>query len=339
MHLSTSSSSERVPQGGWLRTWVISLVIVAIVVTGWDWFVRARGLGDVAVQNTAELWIRERERAASLGDDAVVLVGASRMQGGLDLETLQAFSNAIPVQLAITASPLMPVLRHLANDVAITGTVVVSLDMPALRITESASDAQRWIAAYDDFKAGRTAVFYEPAEDWLHRGVDSVLVSFSRNARPHQLVLASTTGHYVRTLPDRSQRFDYSKIDSEKAYERRVQLMRGNDDPGFIDIPGIDDRFAEIEQLVEKLQVRGANVIFVRFPSSKRIREIEEISFPRDVYWDSFAAGTSARTVHFADYPELDNVDLPDGIHMDGSDQAEFTAALARVLFGDRPIP
>jgi len=335
MHLSTSSSSERVPQGGWLRTWVVTLVIVAVVVTGWEWFVRARGLGDVAVANTAELWIRERERAAALGDEALVLVGASRMQGGIDLETLRALSNAKPVQLAITASPLMPILRHLAEDPAITGTVVVSLDMSSLRILDQESDAQRWIAAYDDFKAGRTAVFYQPAEDWLHQGVDSVLVSFSRNARPHQLVLASTTDSYVRTLPDRSQQFDYSKIDRDEAYERRVQLMRGHTEPRFMEIRGIDEKFAEIEQLVEKLQARGAEVIFVRFPSSRQIRELEDIRFPRDIYWDNFAAGTSARTIHFADYPELGDVDLPDGMHLNASEQEKFTRALARVLFGD----
>ena len=335
MHLSTSSSSERVPQGGWLRTWVVTLMIVAVVVTGWEWFVRARGLGDVAVANTAELWIRERERAATLGDEALILVGASRMQGGLDLETLETLSHAKPVQLAITASPLMPVLRHLADDPAITGTVVVSLDMSSLRILDNESDAQRWIAAYDDFKAGRTAVFYQPAEDWLHQGVDSVLVSFSRNARPHQLVLASTTDSYVRTLPDRSQQLDYSKIDRDEAYDRRVQLIRGHTDPRFMEIRGIDKKFAEIGQLVEKLQARGADVIFVRFPSSKQIREIEDIQFPRDIYWDRFAAGTSARTIHFADYPKLGNVDLPDGMHLDASEQKVFTEALARILFGD----
>ncbi len=335
MHLSTSSSSERVPQGGWLRTWVVALVIVAVVVSGWEWFVRARGLGDVAVANTAELWIRERERAAALGDEAVVLVGASRMQGGIDLETLQAFSKAKPVQLAITASPLMPVLRNLADDPAITGTVVVSLDMSSLRILDQESDAQRWIAAYDDFKAGRTAVFYQPAEDWLHQRVDSALVSFSRNARPHQLVLASTADSYVRTLPDRSQQFDYSKIDREEAYARRVQLLRGYTEPRFIEIPGIDDLFAEIEQLVEKLQARGAKVIFVRFPSSKQVRELEDIRFPREIYWDKFSAATSARTIHFADYPQLGNVDLPDGMHLDASEQKKFTEALARIIFGD----
>ena len=159
MHSSTSSSSERVPQGGWLRTWVVVIVVVAVLVGGWEWFIRARGLGEVAVANTAELWIRERERAAVLGDDSLLLVGASRMQGGIDLDVLRSHTGLEPVQLAISASPFMPVLRHLADDPAVTGTVIVSFDMSALKILDEGSGADRWISAYDDFKAGRTAVF------------------------------------------------------------------------------------------------------------------------------------------------------------------------------------
>jgi hypothetical protein len=311
-------------------------VIVAVLATGWEFFIRARGIDDVIVGNTAELWIRERERAATLGEDALILVGASRMQGGLDLDELRAFTDAKPVQLAITASPFMPVLRHLAEDPAITGTIVVSLDMSALRILEEESDAQRWIAAYEDFKAGRTSVFYQPAEDWLHRSVDNSLVSFSRNARPHQLLLARSSKSYVRTLPDRSQQLDYSKIDSEEAYQRRIRLVGGDTKPRLIEISGIEERFSEIERLVAKLQARGGDVIFVRFPSSGRIREIENVQYPRDMYWDKFAAGTSARTIHYLDYPELGSFELPDGMHFDVSQQEPFTAALAKVLFPEQ---
>ena len=336
MRLSTSSSSERVPQGGWLRTWIIALALTATLVAGWEWFVRARGLGDVAVTDSAELWIAERERAASLGDEALILVGASRMQSGLDLDVLADVTGLQPVQLAISAAPLMPVLRHVAIDPAITGTVVVSMDMPSLRIVDDASQADLWTSAYDDFKAGRTAVFYQPVENRLRQLLDALLESFSRNARPHQLILASTTRSYVRTLPDRSQRLDYSKVDRDAAYQRRLRLASdGESSPYLFEIKGIDDRFGEIQSLVATIQARGGRVVFVRLPSARRIREIEEIMYPRDVYWDKFAALTSARTIHFADYPELQGFDLPDGVHLDASEQPAFTRALAGILVSD----
>ena len=336
MRLSTSSSNERVPQGGWLRTWILALALTALLVAGWEGFVRARGLGDVAVTDSAELWIAERERAVSLGDEALLLVGASRMQVGLDLDVLADETGLRPVQLAISAAPLMPVLRHVANDPAVTGTVVVSMDMPSLRVLDDASQAELWTSAYDDFKAGRTAVFYQPVESRLRELIDTTLESFSRNARPHQLILASTTRSYLRTLPDRSQRLDYSKVDREAAYQQRLRLARAGDaEPYLFEITGIDDKFSEIESLVAKIRARGGQVVFVRFPSARRIREIEDGMYPRDVYWDKFAALTSARTIHFADYPELQGFDLPDGVHLDASEQPAFTRALAGILVGD----
>ena len=64
------------------------------------------------------------------------------MQSGLDLDVLADVTGLQPVQLAISAAPLMPVLRHVAIDPAITGTVVVSMDMPSLRIVDDASQAE-----------------------------------------------------------------------------------------------------------------------------------------------------------------------------------------------------
>ena len=333
MRLSTSSSSERVPLGGWLHTWLIAFAVTATLVAGWEGFIRARGLGDVAVTDSAELWIGERARAAALGDNALVLVGASRMQGGLDLDVLREVTSLQPVQLAITGTAFVPVLRHLAADPAITGTVLVSMDMPALRIVNDASQAELWTVAYDDFKSGRTAVFYQPLEDWFRAAVDALLVSFSRNARPHQLILAKTSASYVRTFPDRSQLIDYSKVDIEAAHQRRLQLAGpGATEPSFFEITGIDDKFAEVLELVDVIQARGGRVVFVRLPSAKRRREIEDIMYPRDAYWDRFAALTDARTIHYADYPALEAFDPPDGVHLDASQRAPFTEALAEIL-------
>ena len=148
-----SASPPAAGQGfGYLR-----IAIVVLLVAGWEWFIRERGLGDVAVANTAELWIQERARASEYGDEALILVGASRMQGGLDLDELRRASGLNPVQLAITGSPL---LACPASPRGGSGDYrddhVVSLDMAGLRVAEKDSDAEEWISAYDDFEAGRT---------------------------------------------------------------------------------------------------------------------------------------------------------------------------------------
>ncbi len=78
------------------------------------------------------------QRAAALGDAAVILVGTSQMQMGIDLPTMQRYSRDTPVQLAISASPFMPVFENLANDPRITGTVIVSwVPIEGVRLFES----------------------------------------------------------------------------------------------------------------------------------------------------------------------------------------------------------
>jgi hypothetical protein len=73
-------------------------------------------------------------------------------------------------------------------------------------------------------------------------------------------------------------------------------------------------------------------VIFVRFPTSGVLWELEEQRYPRKDYWDVFAAESRAATVHFKDYPALARFQCPDGSHLDYRDAVPFTKALAEIL-------
>lgn len=42
-------------------------------------------------------------------------------------------------------------------------------------------------------------------------------------------------------------------------------------------------------------------------------------------YWNRFSAKLSVPTIYFEDYPGLDQVDAPDGSHLDAHDIALFT--------------
>lgn len=333
MHSSISSSNDRVPAGRWGVIWAASLAMSVLAIGGWEWFVRVRGLSDTAVTDTVELWLGERERASALGDRAVLLIGASRIQLGMNLRIMQQYTEGIPVQLAISAASFMPVLEHLANDETITGTVIVSFTPQYFVWSARDTQAEKWIAAYDDYMAGKTAVFYQPLEDALRGGVDSVFKALAGGARPQQLIFGQRIKNYVRTLPDRSQQADYSKVDREAAYRRRVELVLSGKEAALEITPDLDARLDRLESMVGRITARGGKVIFVRFPSSKRILEIERIRYPRHLYWDRLTARTGARTIHYADYPELRGYDLPDGVHMDVKDQEAFSRALSRLIF------
>jgi hypothetical protein len=329
---STSSSSDRLPRGNWARTWIAAAVIVVIVVGSWEVMLRVRGLGDTTVHDSVQLWARERERAAQLGKNAVILVGASRMQMGIDLNVMQRYTTKTPVQLAISASLFMPVLEDLANDERVTGKVVVSFTMQDFVSVTTDSVAAQWVQAYEGLRSSRTRLFSERLEEGLRAAAQSLLVSVGSGARPQQL-FAGSGASYVRTLPDRSQRADYEIVDREAAYRRRVAIYLSGEEPAFRVVPDFDARLAVFDDLIRKLQSRGAEVILVRFPTTRRIWEIDQILYPKRVYWDEVVKRTSARTIHFTDYPALMDFDLPDGVHLDYRDAPRFTAALSELIF------
>jgi hypothetical protein len=49
-----------------------------------------------------------------------------------------------------------------------------------------------------------------------------------------------------------------------------------------------------VNDLVDRIQQRGGQVIFVRMPTDKLIWKFDNKSYPRDEFWDIFASNTSA---------------------------------------------
>lgn len=339
MNSSISSSSESLLSSGWGRTWLLAAAAMLLFVCGWETYVRMHGTQAFQVENSAELWAQERARASALGSQAVVLVGASRMQMDIDIETMQRISHKTPVQLAISASPFMPVLRDLADDDRVSGTILVSLTMQDLVSQTSQSAAEQWVQSYRLARARGSASFYEPAEETLHQTVHKTFVSLSLGARPQNLLFGSRLG-YVRTLPNRMQLADYESTDRAAAYRERVRrYIASGGEPVRQTVADFDARIAALNDVVERIRSHGGDVVLIRFPSTRRIWEIEQIRYPRDAYWDALAEHTTARTIHFADHPELMAFDLPDGVHLDYRDAPSFTAALSRLIWNAADPP
>jgi hypothetical protein len=248
------------------------------------------------------------------------------------LPTIQHYTRGTPVQLAISASPFMPVFEDLANDPRITGTVIASFSMSDFMRVTTDSLAVQWVDRYERQRASDVQAFNRDVENTLARAVDAVLLSVETGARPQQFAFRHSTD-YVRTLPDRSQRADYESVDREAAYRRRVALYLSGEEPAFVHVPDLDSRFARLEELVQKIRSRGGEVAFVRFPTTRRIWEMDEVQFPTNIYWNALKSRTSAKTVHFAEHDSLAHFDVPDGVHLDYRDAPAFTAALAEIVF------
>ena len=88
---------------------------------------------------------------------------------------------------------------------------------------------------------------------------------------------------------------------------------------------------------VAQLKARGAQVLFVRLPSSAAFLAYENSKFPRAQTWDALLAATGAPGIYFEDYPELQGYYMPDWSHMTRSEAERFTVALYRIIARDFP--
>ena len=80
-------------------------------------------------------------------------------------------------------------------------------------------------------------------------------------------------------------------------------------------------------------------MIFLRFPSSGVIWQLENGLFPLTEFWDPLIKERKINAIHFAEYDTLKNFTCPDGTHLDYRDAAPFTAAVTDIMLQKKWLP
>jgi hypothetical protein len=332
---------------------LLSVLLVAAGAVALEWALAARGF-QPTINDSPEHWARERDRAAALGGKALVLLGASRIQLGVDTDVAREVSGLEPVVLAVDGSHFLPALQDVAADPRITGTVVVDYIEHSAASRPAPTMIDRYIAAYRRQGEGSDR-WYRTVEDTLVRTVRSSLTAFADGGRPlealtRRVIEPKATPQYLLTFPDRSRAADYARTQMPQFYLMRAgrelganipadpridwdalarELARGAAAVKALDPQVFDEQQRAIEAAVSAIQARGGRVVLVRMPSSGLVRQIEDRRTPRHDFWDRMARSSSAQTVHFDDVPGLAELQCPDGSHLDRRDRAAFT----RILF------
>lgn len=320
---STSNSEARF----WLWTWLFALGATIVCGVSWEVFWRYKGFVP-SLTNDPQLWITARKRVSEGDGAAVVLVGSSRMQLGINPEALTATTRwRRPVQLAIAMGSSMPILEDLSRDVSFRGLILCGLH-PLIFFD---STRQLDLISRGYLKALSTSTTSDRIEQRLRMTVQQNLVSRLPALSPRQLwrsVLRRewpSPSHVVIT----SERFGYADF-------QRARNEPGRPEPRWMgrpyDKPGIRGLVGFVERAVQRIREHGGDVVFVRMPSSGSARVNERRLFPRKDYWDFFAAQSTASTIHFEDYPELKDFVLPDGDHLDQRQAVTFSAALGPIV-------
>ena len=351
---------RRMPEP-WPGVLVGALALLAIFVAVTELRLAARGIRATAVDSEA-LWIRERARASRLGERAIILIGASRVQTGIDPDVLRSRTGLEPVQLAIDGSSFVPVLEGLARDPSVRGTVIVGYyDESVAEPRDPGSVADRYEAHFEATNPWLAPFSFDTIEGELTDAVRSRLRNYADGARPltslTTRILAPAAPQYAIVLADRSRLADYAHVDPRVTYYNRVVRELGQKvsfpagaDYREIDAeltrrvdalePGRADDYARNAAAVAadaaKIEARGGHVYFVVMPTSGLVTRMEEKRYPRAAFWDRFAAEPNVHAVHFEDVPGLKAIPVPDGSHVDYHSRAPLTRALLDAFFAGK---
>jgi len=333
VHSSTSSSDAR----AWLASWGIALLVVLMCAVAWETFWRSRGFAP-SVTDDAALWVSARREVEPSNRDQIVLVGSSRTQVDIDPG---AFTSATgwskPIQLAVTMGPTFPVLENLAKESEFGGIVIAEVNpvifFASLRVLDEI--IERYIDRYQILTPAniielRLSTFIQQLSTARLPALSAPELgrAFDRGRWPRP-------SHYTVDR-DRYQSMDFAKLPGLAERNRRIAAARVLSKVRFFEPKGLARRFAEIAVLVEAIEARGGEVIFVRLPTNGHILVNEREVVPREKYWDVFAAQSPSLTIHFEDHLELASFIAPDGEHLDHRDAIVFSKRLGEVIQSER---
>ncbi len=331
-----------VPEQPWGKILPGVIVLLALLVAGWEWYWRAYD-AKPGIRNTYALWALQRRRIDEGEGSATVLVGGSRVYYDLQLPVWERLAGQRPIQLSFEGTSPLTYLEDLAADPKFVGRVVVGVEPDlffsgfeyrggAVRYTRKESPSE-----YIGQQLSMRLIEPYLAFDDPDFALQTVLKRQPWPERPgaHVYLEPRKLGYHEA---DRNT-YMWDKVADDPEYrELWHRIWREGFEPGPDDPTPAEALKTEKEQIdratrvVTQLRARGVKVIFVRMPSSGEYLAFENREFPRARSWAALLAATGAPGIHFEDYPELQGYLLPDWSHMTHAEAERFTAALYGVV-------
>lgn len=347
MHSSTSNSEYQrpIPARPWNSLLLLTLALAAIGLIAWELRARAWGYAP-GLNDTSDLWADQRE---AVKPDSIVLLGDSRPLFDLDLNALEQGLGKRPIQLSLAGTCAYPILDELSRDESFHGTVILGL-IPAIWFAPPAAPPyQNCVKA---LKRYQTRNLSQRAGHHLGMFLEEKLAFMKQE----DLVLPEL----VRKIPVPNRANSYlppklppyfQTIDRERRTRMADQCVRPGPlqdrvktgwiplftPPKFPDYTpkevlegigkSVEARFGDTVAAVNRIRARGGRVVFVRFPVSGELKELEEKLTPRAGPWTRLMKETGAPNIYYSDHPEL-IFDCPEWSHLSGPDSEEFTKRL-----------
>jgi hypothetical protein len=335
-----------IPAQPWSKVFIGAVVLCALMVTGWEMYWRAYGVAP-SYRNTDGEWLMQRRRLDAGEGGATVLIGASRILFDTQLPVWEKITGKRPIQLALEGTSPVPIMENLAADPNFTGRLLVDVApdiiftgfayratvLPYLRDQTPSQRIGDWLsmrflepvfAFYDPDYALSTVVRRQPWPErpGMHSRINVRRLAVHDEDRNTQLWDKVVTDPEYRALARSIWAQDFGDpAASVKAKADPKEAQKS-----------IDEAITKAAAAIATLRARGVRVLFLRPPSSGEYYAYEKRAFPRAKTWDPLLERTHTPGIHFEDYPELQDYDLPEWSHMSPSEADRFTAALVPIV-------
>ena len=339
--------SRVIPDLPWRHLALTAALLTAIAAVGWE--VRARRLGySPTLNDTSDLWAQQRDKVKP---DSIVIIGDSRALYDLDLDVLEKALGQRPIQLSLVGSCPYPILADLVADKNFHGTIISSL-LPALWLVPAGppiKNSEKALKHWRDWTPAQRAshqlgmlleehIAFLKQEDLT---LKQLLKQLPVANRPNAQVGPKLPPYFQTVERDRQTKMFEAAARPGPLQERIksgwIPLFTPPPPPSYVPKEiffksvgeAIEKRFKDTAETVHQLQARGGKVIFVRFPHTGVLKELEDKATPRAGPWDRIIRESGAPGIYYSDYPELSGFDCPEWSHLSAADSIEFTKRLA----------
>jgi hypothetical protein len=337
-----------IPPAPWRGITVVITIIVTAATLAWELYARSLGYAPTLNDNE-DLWTKARR---SVQPESIVIIGDSRAWFDVDLDEFQKGLGKRPIQLAAPGATAWPVLEDLAKDETFHGTIVCSFvpmlffappgSPPMERIEKNVkrfhnqTPAQR-VSEELGIRLEEHVAFLKPDD----LSLEGLLNQLPIPNRPGARVPPTFPPYFNAEDRERRARMWEKCADPNGELAKRIQqiwipLFTPPPPPSYVpkDIfmakmkEGIQKRFTDVAAAVEKIRARGGKTVFVRFPHTGGLKELEDKIMPRQQSWDPLLQMTHAPGIYYSDFPELSGFDCPEWSHLTAGDSVEFSKRL-----------
>lgn len=324
------------------------MALLATMIGGWEFYWGnvsefARGYRD-----GIPIWAYTRGLLEQDLDGSTAIVGSSRILFDIDLEQWQRDTGSLPYQLALMGTSPRPFLEDIAVDSEFNGLLIVGVTSilfftPLDPLTLYYGDAIDYFRGLSPTQhiSYRISRLIEPWLAFYHW--DAALFTVLRR----QPWLPERPG-YVEPFPlgrrlaetHSTRQVDmWHMLDSDPYYQEITKDLWRSFLYAPMEPPPQDvfeqlqrDILESVTEQVRLIRARGGEVVFVRPPSTDEFRDVERQAFPREMFWDRLIEATGAVGIHFEDYPQLQDVRVPEWSHIHSEDKTRFTAELIPII-------